>query len=48
MIKLLNLADEKQIKPWIEVLPMSKCGEGVKRVEQNDIRYRFVYKQDIE
>merc|ERR1712032_348341 len=45
---MMRLASEKQIKPWIEILPMSECGKGVKRVEQNDVKYRFVYKQDIE
>lgn len=45
---MLNLAAEKDIKPWIEVMDMKKCGEGIERVAKNDIRYRFVLRQDIE
>lgn len=47
-LKMLDLAAEKNIKPWIEVLDMKECSEAIKRVDKNDIRYRFVLRQDIE
>ncbi|KAJ1029442.1 hypothetical protein NDA13_002691 [Ustilago tritici] len=47
-LQMLDLAAEKGIEPWIEVLPMKDCSKAVKRVEENDIRYRFVLEQDIE
>lgn len=46
--KMLALAAEKNLKPWIEVLDMKECSKAIKRVNDNDIRYRFVLKQDIE
>lgn len=47
-LQMLALAAEKGIEPWVEVLPMKDCSKAVKRVEDNDIRYRFVLEQDIE
>ena len=47
-LEMLQLAAEKNIQPWIELIPMSDCAKAVKRVEENDIRYRFVLEQDIE
>jgi len=47
-LQMLELAAEKNIQPWVEVLPMKDCSVAVKRVEENDIRYRFVLEQDIE
>ncbi|SNX82990.1 related to alcohol dehydrogenase [Melanopsichium pennsylvanicum] len=47
-LQMLALAAEKNIQPWVEVLPMKDCSKAVKRVEDNDIRYRFVLVQDIE
>jgi len=41
-IQMLKLAAEKNIKPWTEVMPMSDCSKAVKRVEENDVKYRFV------
>lgn len=46
--KMLALAAEKNIKPWIEVLDMKECPGALQRVHDNDIRYRFVLKQDLE
>ena len=48
ILSMLDLAAEKKVKPWIEVLPMKECSKAVKRVEANDIKYRFVLKQDLE
>ncbi|PWN91190.1 GroES-like protein [Acaromyces ingoldii] len=47
-LKMLDLAAEKNVKPWIEVLDMKECAKAVARVHSNDIRYRFVLKQDLE
>jgi alcohol dehydrogenase (NADP+) len=47
-LKMLALAAEKNVKPWIEVLDMKDCGKAIERVASNDIRYRFVLKQDLE
>ncbi|KAN0066313.1 alcohol dehydrogenase [Thecaphora frezii] len=47
-LEMLKLAAEKNIEPWIELIPMKDCAKAVQRVENNDIRYRFVLEQDIE
>lgn len=47
-LQMLELAAEKNIQPWIEVLPMKDCSIAVKRVNDNDIRYRFVLEQDLD
>lgn len=44
---MLALAAEKNIVPWIEELSMSQAGEAVERLKKNDVKYRFVLKQDI-
>ncbi|PWN51013.1 GroES-like protein [Violaceomyces palustris] len=47
-IQMLNLVAEKNIQPWIEVVPMKDCSKAIKRLEDNDIKYRFVFEQDLE
>jgi hypothetical protein len=44
---MLKLVADHKIKPWIEELPMSKAGEAVERLKKNDVKYRFVLKNDI-
>jgi len=46
-IEMFNLAVEKGIKSWIELMPMSKCGEAVKSVKDGRVRYRHVLQVDI-
>lgn len=46
--QMLQLAADKNVQPWIEVVPMKECSKAIKRVADNDIRYRFVLKQDLE
>ena len=43
MLKMLKLAADKKLKPYIETLPVSAkgCKEAVERVKVNDVRYRF-------
>ncbi|KAH8827404.1 GroES-like protein [Flagelloscypha sp. PMI_526] len=47
-IQMLQLAVEKGVKSWIEVLPMSKAAEAVTGVHEGKARYRYVLKNDIE
>jgi len=41
---MLELVGDKNIKSWIEEIPISEagCKEAVTRLKENDIRYRFV------
>lgn len=43
MLKMLKLAADQKLKPYIETLPVSEkgCKEAVERVKVNDVRYRF-------
>ncbi|WRT67963.1 uncharacterized protein IL334_004937 [Kwoniella shivajii] len=46
--QMLKLAAEKGIRPIIDqVLPMSQAGKAIEAVKNNDVRYRFVLKQDL-
>lgn len=42
-LAMLKLASEKNIKSWVETLPISAkgCKEAVERVKKNDVHYRF-------
>ncbi|WVF69013.1 hypothetical protein IAT40_003787 [Kwoniella sp. CBS 6097] len=45
---MLKLCAEKNIKPIIDqVLPMSEAGKAIEAVKNNNVRYRFVLKQDL-
>lgn len=41
-LAMLKLASEKNIKPFIETIPLSAegCKKGVEKVKSNDVRYR--------
>jgi len=43
MLEMLKLAAERQLKPIIETIPISEagCKDGVERVHDNKVRYRF-------
>ncbi|KAL5476932.1 ADH6_1 [Sanghuangporus weigelae] len=45
--RMLELAAQKGIKPWIEELPMKDVAKAVKGVHDNKVRYRYVLKQDL-
>jgi len=46
--EMLKLAAEKGVRPIIDkVYPMSQAGEAIERVKNNDVRYRFVLKNDL-
>lgn len=42
---MLKLAAEKNIKPWIEEVPITaeSCGTALTRCDEGDVRYRFVF-----
>jgi uncharacterized zinc-type alcohol dehydrogenase-like protein len=42
MKEMLSFAQAHHIKPWIELMPMSKVNEAIQRVKQNKARYRIV------
>ncbi|KAI0949633.1 hypothetical protein AcW1_009182 [Taiwanofungus camphoratus] len=46
-LEMLELAREKKVKPWIEVLPMKDAGKALLDLKENRVRYRYVLEQDI-
>ena len=46
--QMLQLAADKEVKPWVNVLPMKEAAKAIKAVEDNSVRYRSVLTQDIE
>ncbi|KAI0373523.1 GroES-like protein [Pilatotrama ljubarskyi] len=46
-LEMLELARSKGIKPWIEELPMREVGKALQDLKNNNVRYRYVVKQDI-
>jgi D-arabinose 1-dehydrogenase-like Zn-dependent alcohol dehydrogenase len=44
--EMLAFAQAHGIKPWIELMPMSKVNEAVERLKQNKARYRIVLVND--
>ena len=47
MREMLSFAQAHGIKPWIELMPMSRINEAIERVKQNKVRYRIVLVNDI-
>jgi D-arabinose 1-dehydrogenase-like Zn-dependent alcohol dehydrogenase len=45
MLRMLDLAAEKDVKPWISVMPMKDAAKAIKAVEDNSVRYRSVLTQ---
>ncbi|WRT65875.1 uncharacterized protein IL334_002826 [Kwoniella shivajii] len=48
VLQMLKLAEEKQVKPWVNVLQMKDAAKAIQAVEDNTVRYRSVLIQDIE
>ncbi|CAE7054707.1 unnamed protein product [Rhizoctonia solani] len=46
-IEMLELAAKANVKPWIEIFPMSKLKEATESMKAGNARYRFVLQQDI-
>jgi len=47
MKEMLSFAQAHGIKPWIELMPMTRINEAIERVKQNKARYRIVLVNDI-
>ncbi|WVF70690.1 hypothetical protein IAT40_005483 [Kwoniella sp. CBS 6097] len=47
-IRMLDLAAEKKVKPWVTILPMKDAAKAIKAVEDNSVRYRSILIQDID
>lgn len=47
MKRMLAFAQEKNIQPLIELMPMSKANEAVQRIKENKARYRIVLVNDV-
>ena len=45
--EMLELAAKHNIKPWIEEVPMKDAPKALQGVKENDVRYRYVLKQDL-
>jgi len=39
---MLEFASKHDVRPMIEILPMKQCNEGIKKVNENNVRYRVV------
>lgn len=42
MLEMLDIAEQYQIKPIVEVFPMEKVNEALQKVRDNQVRYRAV------
>ena len=43
--EMLEFAGKHGVKPMIEVLPMSQVNEGIRKVNENDVKFRVVLEQ---
>jgi uncharacterized zinc-type alcohol dehydrogenase-like protein len=48
MKEMLSFAQAHDVKPWIELMPMSKVNEAIDRLKQNNAHYRIVLVNDID
>lgn len=48
ILRMLDLAVEKKIKPWIKVRPMKEAAQSIEDVETGRARYRTILMQDID
>jgi len=42
MERMLNLAAEKNVVPWVEPLPVKECVKALTRLQNNEVRFRHV------
>jgi alcohol dehydrogenase (NADP+) len=40
--EMLNFCSQHDVRPMVELLPMSEVNEGIRRVREGDVRYRVV------
>lgn len=43
--EMLEFASKHDVRPWIELMPMSQVNEGIKKVQDNDVKFRVVLEQ---
>lgn len=43
--EMLEFASKHDVRPWIELMPMSQVNEGIKKVNDNDVKFRVVLEQ---
>ena len=48
MRAMLSFAQEHEITPLVELMPMSRVNEAIQRVKENKARYRIVLENDLE
>lgn len=46
-LRMLQLAADKGLKPWVELLPMKEASKAVQGVREGKARYRYVLTQDL-
>jgi len=42
---MLQFCSKTGVRPMIEILPMSQVNEGIRKVEENDVKFRVVLEQ---
>ncbi|GAA5862398.1 hypothetical protein JCM8547_007628 [Rhodosporidiobolus lusitaniae] len=47
-LEMLQLAADKGVKTWKEIIPMKDVGKAIEGVQRNSVRYRYVLKADLE
>jgi len=43
--EMLEFASKHDVRPWIELMPMSQVNEGIRKVNENDVKFRVVLEQ---
>ena len=43
--EMLEFAAKNDVRPMIELLPMSQVNEGIRKVKENDVKFRVVLEQ---
>jgi len=43
--EMLQFSSKNDVRPWIELLPMSQVNEGIRKVHENDVKFRVVLEQ---
>jgi len=42
---MIEFSSKHDVRPMIEILPMSQCNEGIRKVRENDVKFRVVLEQ---
>jgi len=45
IIDMLEFCSKNDVRPMIELLPMSEVNEGIRKVQENDVKFRVVLEQ---